>query len=184
MNSALLAAMASVTTFAVTSIDDLLLLTLFFSQRIPVRRIVVGQYVGFGAIIAVALIAIRFAVTLPHNWIRLLGIVPILIGMKQLIRTGKGEHPHESWRGSTVPRIAFVIFSNGADNIGVYLPFFLLGRAYLSVILSVYAFLIAIWCLVAKWLGTHPAILRKLNRSGHWIMPAVLIALGIYVLRP
>lgn len=183
MNSALLAAMASVTTFAATSIDDLLLLTLFFSQRTPARRIVVGQYVGFGALIAVTLVAIRFAVTLPHNWIRLLGIVPILIGMKQLIRTAKKEHPRESWRDATIPRIAFIIFSNGADNIGIYLPFFLLGRAYLPVILSVYGLLIAIWCLAAKWLGTHPAILRKLDRSGHWIMPAVLVVLGIYVLR-
>jgi cadmium resistance protein CadD (predicted permease) len=67
--------------------------------------------------------------------------------------------------------------------IGVYFPFFLLGRAYLSVILSVYALLIVIWRFPAKCLGTHPAFLRKLDRSGHWIMPAVLIALGIYVLR-
>jgi cadmium resistance protein CadD (predicted permease) len=53
MNSMLVALTASVTTFAVTSFDDLVLLTLFFAHRIPTRRIVAGQHLGFGAIISV-----------------------------------------------------------------------------------------------------------------------------------
>jgi len=51
---------ASVTTFAATSVDDLFLLTVLFAHRIPERKIVAGQYLGFGAIISVALIELSF----------------------------------------------------------------------------------------------------------------------------
>jgi cadmium resistance protein CadD (predicted permease) len=88
----------------------------------------------------------------------------------------------QKWKDFGVRRIALLIFSNGADNIGVYLPFFLLSRSRLSVVLLVYAFLISIWCMVAKWLGNHPIVLRQVDRRGHWLMPVVLIALGCYVL--
>jgi len=44
--------------FAVTNIDDIVVLSLFFSRgnRAPgsTRRIVTGQYLGFGAILAVS----------------------------------------------------------------------------------------------------------------------------------
>jgi cadmium resistance protein CadD (predicted permease) len=81
-----------------------------------------------------------------------------------------------------VLRIALLIFSNGADNIGVFIPFFLLRRPHLSVVLVAYGLLIAIWCMAAKWLGNHPVVLSQVDRKGHWLMPAVLIALGCYVL--
>jgi cadmium resistance protein CadD (predicted permease) len=48
---------ASVTTFAATNLDDLFLLTLFFARRVPTRRIVVGQYLGFAAIVLMSMTA-------------------------------------------------------------------------------------------------------------------------------
>jgi cadmium resistance protein CadD (predicted permease) len=182
MNSTLLVATASVTTFAATSIDDLVLLTFFFSQRTPARNIVFGQYLGFGSIIAATVIAISFALNLSHNWIRLLGILPIAVAIRHLIHASRGGNVQQRWKNFGVLRIALLIFSNGADNIGVYIPFFLLSRPHLSVVLAVYALLIAVWCMAAKWLGNHPIVLRQVDRRGHWLMPAVLIVLGCYVL--
>jgi hypothetical protein len=57
--------------FAVTNIDDILILALFFAQgaghRGSTRRIVLGQYLGFAAILAVA-VAAAFGVTfLPES---------------------------------------------------------------------------------------------------------------------
>jgi cadmium resistance protein CadD (predicted permease) len=100
-----------VTTFAATSIDDLILLTLFFAHRIPARRIVAGQYLGFGAIIVVTLIAIYFALSFPHNWIRVLGLLPVGIDLAPKGNRGEAlQHPfapnsrthitteHSGWR--------------------------------------------------------------------------------------
>jgi hypothetical protein len=47
---------ASIATFTVTNIDDAFLVTLFFARRIPMRRIVAGQYAGFAAIVGISLI--------------------------------------------------------------------------------------------------------------------------------
>jgi cadmium resistance protein CadD (predicted permease) len=78
--------------------------------------------------------------------------------------------------------IALVTLSNGADNIGVYVPFFVIGRAYLWLILIVYVVLVALWCFAGRWLGNHSLILRAVDRWGRWAVPFVFIALGIYVL--
>ena len=72
--------------------------------------------------------------------------------------------------------------SNGADNISVYVPFFVIARSNLWLILSVYAVLVALWCFVGRWLGNHPLILRSVDQWGHWVVPLVFVGLGIYVL--
>jgi cadmium resistance protein CadD (predicted permease) len=174
---------ASITTFAATNVDDAFLLTLFFARGISTRRIVAGQYLGFGAIILVSLFGVWAALTIPHRWIRLLGLVPLAIGVRHLLRTRRAdqESPRLSSSGGVVS-IAFVTLSNGADNIGVYVPFFVSGRPYLWLILSVYAVMVAMWCLMGRWLGKHPLILRSVDRWGHWAVPLVFISLGLYVL--
>jgi cadmium resistance protein CadD (predicted permease) len=173
---------ASVTTFAATNIDDAFLLTFFFARRIPTRRIVAGQYVGFGAIILITLIGVWAALTIPHHWIRFLGFVPLAMGIKQLLSARRAERVPPLGSDSTITSIALITLSNGADNIGVYLPFFVNGRAHLWLILIAYALLIAIWCFVGRWLASHWLILRSVNRWGRWAVPLVFIGLGIYVL--
>lgn len=69
------------------------------------------------------------------------------------------KQPSSSTNYSLVS-IALVTVSNGADNVGVYVPFFLVSRAYLWVILIAYAVLIALWCFAGRWLGNHSVFLR------------------------
>jgi cadmium resistance transport/sequestration family protein len=173
---------ASVTTFAATNVDDAFLLTLFFARRIPTRGIVAGQYVGFGAIVGVSLIGAWAALAIPHRWVRLLGLLPLAIGIKQLLQARRTEPGQSRAEDYSVASIALVTLSNGADNVGVYVPFFVIDRAYLWLILIVYAVLVAVWCFVGRWLGNHSLILSSVDRWGHWVVPLVFIALGIYVL--
>ena len=182
MNQYLAVLTASITTFAATNVDDAFLLTFFFARRISTRRIVAGQFVGFGAIIVVSLIGLWAALAIPHRWLRVLGLVPLAMGVTQLLRARRAELeiPHSS--NSNVVSFAAITLSNGADNIGVYVPFFVNGRAYLWLILSVYALLVPLWCFIGRWLGNHSLILRSVDRWGHWAVPLVFIGLGIYVL--
>ena len=146
------------------------------------RRIVAGQYVGFAAIVGISLIGVWGALAIPHRWIHLLGVLPLAIGIKRLLqarRTG-AEQPFASTEG--VASIALVTLSNGADNISVYVPFFVIGRSNLWLILIEYAALVALWCFVGRWLGSHALILRSVDRWGHWAVPLVFVGLGIYVL--
>jgi cadmium resistance protein CadD (predicted permease) len=173
---------ASITTFAATNIDDVFLLTFLFARRIPSRRIIAGQYVGFGAIILVSLIGAWAALAIPHRWIRFLGLIPLTMGVRQLLRAPRTERDTLRTRNSGIASIALVTLSNGGDNIGVYVPFFVSGRTYLWLILSVYAVMVATWCSVGRWLGSRPLILRSVDRWGHWAVSLVFIGLGIYVL--
>ena len=72
---------ASVTTFAATNLDNIFLLTVFFARRVPTRRIVAGQYLGFAAIILLSFAGLwAVGLTIPKAWIRLLGILPLVNG--------------------------------------------------------------------------------------------------------
>lgn len=182
MNAYLSVLIASITTFALTNIDDAFLLTLFFARRIPMRRVVAGQYAGFAAIVGISLLAAWGALVIPHRRIHFLGVLPLAIGIKRLLqsrRTGAGQPLTSS---ESVASIALVTLSNGADNISVYVPFFVMGRSNLWLILMAYAALVALWCFVGRWLGGHSLILRSVDKWGHWAVPLVFVGLGIYVL--
>ncbi|MFF7996817.1 cadmium resistance transporter [Streptomyces sp. NPDC007917] len=72
--------------FAVTNVDDILVLSLFFAQGAgrpgSARRIVLGQYLGFAAILAVAVAAAFGATFLPESAIPYLGLLPLALGLK------------------------------------------------------------------------------------------------------
>ncbi len=174
---------ASLATFAATNIDDAFLLTFFFARRIPARRIVAGQYLGFAAIVGVSLIGVWAALAIPHRWIRLLGLLPLAIGIRHLLKARRRSGAEEPSVGAeSALSIALLTVSNGADNISVYIPFFVIGRASLWLILTAYAALVALWCFVGRWLGNHPPVLRVVDRWGHWAVSVVFIGLGIYTL--
>lgn len=171
---------ASVTTFALTNIDDACLLTVFFAQRVPARRIVAGQYLGFAVIVVVSLLGAFAALAIPDRWVRLLGLVPIALGFRHLLRH-RGAGPRSA-SAMGVAYIALMTVSNGADNIGLYVPFFVVGRAHLWLILSSYALLIAFWCFGSRLIGTHSLVLGAVDRWAQRVMPIVFIGLGLVIL--
>jgi cadmium resistance protein CadD (predicted permease) len=173
---------ASITTFAVTNIDDAFLLTFFFARRIPMRRIAAGQYAGFAAIVGISLIAAWGALAIPHRWIHFLGVLPLAIGIKRLLQSRRTGVEQSLDCPESIASIAMVTLSNGADNISVYVPFFVMGRSNLWLILMTYTALVALWCFVGRWLGSRPLILRSVDKWGHRAVPLVFVSLGIYVL--
>jgi cadmium resistance protein CadD (predicted permease) len=182
VNQYLAVLIASLTTFAVTNIDDAFLLTFFFARRIPMRRIVAGQYAGFAAIVGISLIGVWGALAVPHRWIRLLGVLPLAMGIKRLLQARRTAADRLLASTESIASIALVTLSNGADNISVYMPFFVIGRSHLGLILIEYAALVACWCFVGRWLGSHSLIRRSVDQWGHWAVPLVFVGVGIYVL--
>jgi cadmium resistance protein CadD (predicted permease) len=178
--SALAAAAAGVTTFAATNVDDLLLLTVFFARRVSLRLAMTGQYLGFSLIVAISLTGFWAAHAISPHWFRFLGLLPLAIGLKHLLQARKsGIQPPRNY---SVLSIAAITFINGADNVGIYVPFFAVSSRYLGLILIIYALLLPAWCLLGKWLGERPIILRSVDRYGHWIVPAIFVSVGLYIL--
>lgn len=178
--------------FAATNIDDIFILTLFFAQR-NLRRwhIVVGQYLGIAALIAISLVGFFARFVVPETWISLLGIVPILMGVKKLLDLSRGkenlqdeqDNGHRQPSAGSVLTVTAVTFANGGDNIAIYIPLFANSDGpTLAITLCTFAVMIAVWCVAGYTIGNHPAVRRAVDRTGHILVPFVLIALGIYIL--
>ena len=117
---------------------------------------------------------------LPHDWLRLFGVAPIAIGIKKLFAK-RDAHVKRARTGTL--DVATVTFVNGADNIGIYTPLFALSDApRVAVLVAVLYVLLAAWCVAGYLIHRQKAVAYTLQRWGHWIVPVVLIALGIYIL--
>src|SRR5262245_54180964 len=76
---------SSVIIFASTDIDDLFILTLFFgNKRFKEREIIVGQFLGIGALILLSLLASLVGLIIPLAYVSLLGLFPIYLGANGL----------------------------------------------------------------------------------------------------
>lgn len=74
--------------FISTNIDDLFVLMLFFTQInnvIKRRHIVIGQYLGIGALTTISIIGALGVSVIPHEYVGLLGVVPIYLGIKEYV---------------------------------------------------------------------------------------------------
>lgn len=178
--------------FAVTNIDDILVLSMFFAQGAgdhgSDRRIVIGQYLGFAAILAVAVAAAFGATFLPGPAIPYLGLLPLALGLKAAWQAWKHRHDEDDEQGPTgggpkALEVAAVTLANGGDNIGVYVPVFATaGVSGMSVYAIVFLILVAVWCFAGRFFATRPVIAQVLSRRGHILLPLVLIGIGLLIL--
>jgi cadmium resistance protein CadD (predicted permease) len=178
--------------FAVTNIDDILVLSLFFGQgaghKGATRNIATGQYLGFAAILAVAVAAAFGATFLPESAIPYLGLLPLALGIKAAVqawrhRGNQVEHEEARLGSPKILEVAAVTFANGGDNIGVYVPVFATaGVGGMSVYLVVFLILVAVWVAAGKYFATRPVIAKALSRWGHILLPVVLIGIGLLIL--
>ena len=77
---------ASLATFAVTNIDDAFLRRFSLPDGFRSGASSRVSTWGFATIIVVSLIAALAALAIPHRWIRMLGILPLAIGIRDLLR--------------------------------------------------------------------------------------------------
>ncbi|WP_306213423.1 cadmium resistance transporter [Actinoplanes sp. RD1] len=179
--------------FAVTNIDDILILALFFAQgagrRNTTRNIFAGQYLGFAGILAVAVAAAVGATFLPERAVPYLGLLPLVLGIKAAVQAWRHRNDNDDDRTEAtngapgVLAVAAVTFANGGDNIGVYVPVFAsAGGGGMTVYVIVFLLLVAVWVAGGLFFAIRPIIARALSRWGHVLLPIVLIGIGLLIL--
>ncbi|MFI5735810.1 cadmium resistance transporter [Kribbella sp. NPDC051587] len=178
--------------FAVTNIDDLLVLALFFAQgagrRGSARTIAIGQYAGFLAILVIAVAAAFGTTFLPDQGVPYLGLLPLALGVRAAIQAWRHRNdPADSNPARTTApsaaAVAAVTFANGGDNIGVYVPVFATaGIGGMIGYVVVFLILLAVWIAAGRYFATRPAIAKALARWGHILLPVVLIGIGLLIL--
>lgn len=203
MSWLIIAIIAGITSFTATNIDDLVILMFFFAQvndSFRIKNIIVGQYLGFTALILASLPGFFGGLIVPRSWMGLLGLVPITIGISKLLRLNKAEevqvvseqlNQDNKSRMSTISsllsvqtfNVAAVTFANGGDNIGIYVPLFASSDlASLGVILSVFYVMIGFWLYFAYLFTQQQYLSMILTRYSYIFVPFLLISLGVYIM--
>jgi cadmium resistance protein CadD (predicted permease) len=178
----------AVFTFVITNIDDLLILSVYFAApTYRGRNVVVGQLFGIIAIILISLVGVVLGNFLSDRWISLLGILPIFVGIKELLSNEGDEEGDVSVKASHLQflNVGLVTIANGGDNIGVYIPLFasLPDFSYVVLYIIVFTLLTGVLCYFAYYLTNHPKIKHYAATWGHRILPYFLILLGLYILK-
>lgn len=198
MSGLITAISTGVTAFSATNVDDIVLLTLFFSQvNAKFRRlhIVAGQYIGFTTLVLASLPGFFSGLIVPQPIVGLFGFIPIAIGISRLLHrkeeseevagvTDQTEHPLLA--GFLSPQtysVAAITVANGTDNISIYVPLFASSNyGSLLVILSVFFLSVGILCYSAYKLTHQREIADVISRYGNNLVPFALIGLGTFII--
>ena len=180
--------------YIVTALDLLVILLMFFARaktRKEYRDIYIGQYVGSVTLIVISLFFAFVLNYVPEKWILgLLGLIPIYLGIKVAIYDDcEGEKRakkelNEKGLSKLVGTIAIVtIASCGADNIGLFVPYFV-TLSVTNLLITLFVFLILIFFLVftAQKLANIPGVGEIVEKFGRWIMAVIYIALGLFII--
>jgi cadmium resistance protein CadD (predicted permease) len=188
-----------VVVFASTNIDDIVLLSVFFADlQLRPRNIVLGQFLGIGALTCASLIAALAALMIPAGWTALLGLVPLGLGARRLLTLrrnpdAKAAADEASQRQAKEQRIAQrthsqvlavagVTVANGGDNLGVYVPLFASAPGLIPLYVVLFAVMTALWCLLGYLLVHNRLLGQHVCRYGRVVLPFVLMALGLHIL--
>ncbi|MBF2051656.1 MAG: cadmium resistance transporter [Elainella sp. C42_A2020_010] len=191
-----------------TTFDDNIYLTLFFgkvNRFFRPRHVVVGEFLGFTALVAISLVGFLGGLAIPPIWIGLLGFLPVMIGISHLLSRepeetiqtvsasldtkptfGRPSHPKQTlWETIRDPqtyRVSAVTIANGGNNVGIYIPLFASSTLpNLAVILVVCYLTVGVWCFMSYHLTRQPAIAFVMARYARKIFPFVLIWLGFSI---
>ncbi|KAB8319229.1 transporter [Tolypothrix campylonemoides VB511288] len=190
-----------------TTFDDNLYLTAFFgkvNRTFRPKHIVLGEFVGFTALVLASLPGFFGGLIVPSTWIGLLGLLPIIIGISHLMSRENTEEEVQTvsmnftsdasshrrkkslWatlRDPQTYRVSAVTIANGGNNIGIYVPLFASSNLpSLGVILCVCYVTVGVWCCLSYFMTRNPLMAPLLTRYGRKIFPFVLIWLGFSIL--
>jgi len=174
--------------FTSTNLDNLVLLTVLQGQAHQSKLPVFLGYIGsIATIVAVAMVATYLAEeALPVDRIGYLGLVPIALGIYRFISLGRLSSDDESAapkRALGAGAVAALTMANGGDTAAVLLPLFAETAESLIFVLAGTIVGAAILCFVISNAISERAWVRHtLVRVERWLVPALLIMVGGYVL--
>ena len=179
--------LAAVIGYISTNIDDIFVIMILLSQcsRKGRQSLIAGHFLGVGLITAISMLGAFGLQNLPLKYVGLLGLVPIVLGIKSVREYRKGKDEDDELPGEDVGVLgmAMITLGNGADNIGVYIPLFtgfsLMERLGAVVIFAV---MTAVWVYLANTLSEFPKVKALIRKYRHIAIPLVFFLLGLYII--
>jgi cadmium resistance protein CadD (predicted permease) len=202
------AAATGIAAAVATTFDDNIYLTLFFgkvNRDFRPRHVVIGEYLGFTALVGISLVGFLGGLVIPSIWIGLLGFLPVAIGINYLLSreeqgtiqavsasletksTPRRTRPKQQSLLATLHdpktyRVSAVTIANGGNNIGIYVPLFASSTLpNLGVILAICYLTVGFWCFISYHLTRQPGIAFVMARYARKVFPFVLIWIGLSI---
>ena len=178
--------LTSIAAFAGTNIDDLFVDVVLFAQadgKAAKRSVVAGKYIGIGILFLMGWLGSLLVKSFSSKAIGFLGLIPIALGIWHIFSKEDSEDGSTTHSKGLLINTALMTLSNGADNIGVYVPLFAgFETAEMIIVAVVFVLMVAVWCCLASKISNLPVLKRFLVRYRRAIIPAVFIGLGAYIL--
>ena len=176
-----------------------------------IQAIVLGKYLGIGALVLFSVLGACMLQEIPVGYIRFLGLVPMALGIREWIENRQEKEHDDNLEHADgelavkkladvnttdyeliteakgfwgfLLKIALVTISNGADNLGVYMPLFAsFQMTEMLMVLMVFAVMVAVWCILSKKLADLPGLRGFLLNHKETLVPIVYVALGVYIM--
>lgn len=186
--------LSAVLSYIGTSIDHIIVLILLFNQTQHRKRddvsIISAVFIGFTLIVLTSLAA-RFGLSLfEPDWIGLLGLIPIVLGVRVLFKPVDDEQKAQdeisrsfSRHQSQFVSVFFLMLAFGGDNLGVYIPLFAsLDWLGITVTLLIYYGLTGIMLAAAYKISEVKKINHFIEKYERWLVSSVFILLGLFIL--
>lgn len=183
MTSADLLAIFAVTGggFVATNLDNLLILVGLISAGADRRSALLGFLSAASAVFAFCAVAGALGGLLNPGLVGYLGIVPLGMGLLLAWRAVRGNAhlPEVSGSGSAF----FLTLSNSGDSVALFVPLLAeTERESVLLLVGTYLVFVLAWAALAHHLVRHPALGRRLGASSRWLLPCIMIGVGVYVL--
>ena len=188
----------AVAAFISTNLDDLLLLaSLFLNGEFSPGSIVFGQFIGMSVLVLASLAGALLAMTIPGECLTLLGVVPLILGLKRcwklwterearqdcLSKEFIGINQFQRSRShGAVWTVTILTIANGGDNLSVYIPLFATAHALIPAYSLVFTLLTGVWCLLGYLLTQLPVFRGQIKKYGRLVIPVILVGIGLKVL--
>jgi cadmium resistance protein CadD (predicted permease) len=177
--------------FIGTNLDNLILLAALLSRYRPHTSVVTTGYISGMFLIGVICVVIAKAGDfIPVEYFGLLGVIPILIGLKALIQLFRSAQSLEASvvaSGESSKAIFMTVlatqFANGADSIISFSLIFADTKANLDLpIFLTFMGMSGVFAGLAYYSMSHQKVSEVLNRFGQYVTPFILIFVGFYIL--
>jgi cadmium resistance protein CadD (predicted permease) len=187
-----LASLAAVS-YVSTNLDNLVLLSAYGAKP-GTRPLFVKLTFVFVClmVLLVSLALARAADSLPTVDLRYLGLLPLTLGASQLVLLIMGRDGEKSGGpDKTLVSIGFaaysgfalVLLANSSDSVSIMTPLFADLKPMFVLICFAAAVTAAIlMALLANHLVRHPAMLSFVEKIGKWVLPFLLMGIGLLIL--
>ena len=172
--------------FAATNVDNLILLTTWLVMpATKPSRVLGGLLLGMVVLILLCYGVAFSAEYFPVQFLGLLGVVPLVMGVFHLVRWWRRRtDDHRGGQGAAeVLAVAGTQLANGTDTVVVFAPLLADTRGDLDLwVVATFLLALLVWFGFARVLARRAQTLGALDRYADLLAAGVMIAIGLYIL--